>query len=136
MSNVDFSDDQGFASGDMDRDAAALRLFVDEGHTVLLAQVRSPIVAASIMTSLSPLQSFAKNMGLYGERAGAFTVQCKDKDEAARVESQIKIIVRSLKVHGICIVLGHFHHHYQKAAREESQIIVRLTSYPLCFYFF
>merc|ERR1712012_1334166 len=36
---------QGFASGDMDRDAAALRLFVDEGHTVLLAQ------------------SFAKNMG-------------------------------------------------------------------------
>ena len=33
---------QGFASGDMDRDAAALRLFVDEGHTVLLAQVRSP----------------------------------------------------------------------------------------------
>ena len=88
------------------------------------------------MASLSPLQSFAKNMGLYGERAGAFTVQCKDKDEAARVESQIKIIVRSLKVHGICIVLGHFHHHYQKAAREESQIIVRLTSYPLCFYFF
>jgi aspartate aminotransferase len=69
---------QGFASGDMDRDAAALRLFVDEGHTVLLAQ------------------SFAKNMGLYGERAGAFTVQCKDKDEAARVESQIKIIVRPL----------------------------------------
>merc|ERR1711963_558420 len=50
---------QGFASGDMDRDAAALRLFVDEGHTVLLAQ------------------SFAKNMGLYGERAGALTVQCK-----------------------------------------------------------
>ena len=40
------------------------------------------------------MQSFAKNMGLYGERAGAFTVQCKDKEEAARVESQIKIIVR------------------------------------------
>ena len=35
-------------------------------------------------------------MGLYGERAGAFTVQCKDKEEAARVESQIKIIVRPL----------------------------------------
>merc|ERR1719357_2312086 len=52
---------QGFASGDMDRDAAAIRLFVDEGHTVLLAQ------------------SFAKNM-----------------EEAARVESQIKIIVRPL----------------------------------------
>ena len=37
-------------------------------------------------------------MGLYGERAGAFTVQCKDKDEAARVESQIKIIVRLILI--------------------------------------
>ena len=36
---------QGFASGDMDRDAAALRLFVDEGHTVLLAQVRFTTVS-------------------------------------------------------------------------------------------
>ena len=35
-------------------------------------------------------------MGLYGERAGAFTVVCADKEEAARVESQIKIIVRPL----------------------------------------
>merc|ERR1719382_406167 len=69
---------QGFASGDVDKDAAALRLFVDEGHTVLLAQ------------------SFAKNMGLYGERAGAFTVCCSSKEEATRVESQVKIIVRPL----------------------------------------
>ena len=69
---------QGFASGDVDKHAAALRLFVDEGHTVLLAQ------------------SFAKNMGLYGERAGAFTVCCSSKEEAARVESQVKIIVRPL----------------------------------------
>ena len=101
---------QGFASGDVDGDAFALRYFIEEGHDVVLAQ------------------SYAKNMGLYGERAGAFTVQCKDKDEAARVESQIKIIVRSLKVHGIFIVLGHFHHHYHKAARVD--IIVRPTSYP------
>ena len=74
-------------------------------------------------------------MGLYGERAGAFTVQCKDKDEAARVESQIKIIVRSLKVHGLCIVLGHCHHH--KVARVESQINSIVTefvrpTFPLC----
>merc|ERR1719483_1206618 len=32
----------------------------------------------------------------YGERAGAFTVVCADKDEASRVESQVKIIVRPL----------------------------------------
>ena len=69
---------QGFASGDVDKDAFALRYFIDEGHNVLLAQ------------------SFAKNMGLYGERVGAFTVVCADKDEAARVESQIKILIRPM----------------------------------------
>merc|ERR1712133_128104 len=41
-------------------------------------------------------QSFAKNMGLYGERAGAFTVVCSSSEEAARVESQVKIIVRPM----------------------------------------
>ena len=40
---------QGFASGDCDKDAFALRYFVEQGHPVALAQ------------------SFAKNMGLYGE---------------------------------------------------------------------
>jgi len=69
---------QGFASGDVDRDAFALRQFIDDGHTVLLSQ------------------SFAKNMGLYGERAGAFTVVCSSSEEAARVESQVKIIVRPM----------------------------------------
>ena len=39
---------QGFASGDIDKDAAAMRMFVADGHNILLAQ------------------SFAKNMGLYG----------------------------------------------------------------------
>merc|ERR1712066_745850 len=67
---------QGFASGDVDKDDFALRYFIDEGHNVLLTQ------------------SFAKNMGLYGERVGAFTVVCKDKEECARVTSQMKILVR------------------------------------------
>ena len=39
---------QGFATGNVDNDAAALRLFIKDGHQVALAQ------------------SFAKNMGLYG----------------------------------------------------------------------
>uniref|UniRef100_A0A0X3QG33 Aspartate aminotransferase n=1 Tax=Schistocephalus solidus TaxID=70667 RepID=A0A0X3QG33_SCHSO len=71
---------QGFASGDPDRDAAALRYFVDELQlpTVLLAQ------------------SFAKNMGLYGERVGAFTMICDSKEEAARCMSQIKILIRPM----------------------------------------
>jgi len=69
---------QGFASGDVDQDAFAVRQFIDDGHMVLLSQ------------------SYSKNMGLYGERTGAFTIVCKDKEEAARVESQVKIIVRPL----------------------------------------
>ena len=50
--DLTFSDLQGFASGDMDRDAAALRLFVDEGHTVLLAQVTSLTVASKSSTTV------------------------------------------------------------------------------------
>lgn len=69
---------QGFASGDTDKDAFAVRHFVKEGHQIALSQ------------------SFAKNMGLYGERVGAFSIVCADPDERARVESQIKIIVRPL----------------------------------------
>nr|XP_039257561.1 aspartate aminotransferase, mitochondrial-like [Styela clava] len=69
---------QGFASGDTDRDAKAMRYFVSEGHNILLSQ------------------SFAKNMGLYGERVGAFTIVCADEEEAKRVESQVKIIIRPM----------------------------------------
>jgi len=69
---------QGFATGDVDGDAHAVRYFLKEGHNICLAQ------------------SFAKNMGLYGERAGAFSMICSDKDEAARVMSQIKIIIRPI----------------------------------------
>ncbi|KAJ4153337.1 hypothetical protein LMH87_009827 [Akanthomyces muscarius] len=41
---------QGFASGNIDQDAFAVRYFVEQGHNIALCQ------------------SFAKNMGLYGER--------------------------------------------------------------------
>ncbi|KAJ6220170.1 hypothetical protein RDWZM_005982 [Blomia tropicalis] len=58
---------QGFATGDIDRDAAAVRQFIDDGHQMVLSQ------------------SFAKNMGLYGERAGAFTVVGSSQEEAARI---------------------------------------------------
>ncbi|RFU25395.1 hypothetical protein B7463_g10939, partial [Scytalidium lignicola] len=77
---------QGFASGDTDKDAFAIRHFVEQGHNICLAQ------------------SFAKNMGLYGERAGAFSIVCADAEEKKRVDSQIKIVVRPLysnpPVHG------------------------------------
>ncbi|KAH7915815.1 pyridoxal phosphate-dependent transferase [Hygrophoropsis aurantiaca] len=69
---------QGFASGDTARDAYAVRHFVSQGHQVALCQ------------------SFAKNMGLYGERVGAFSLTTKDEEERKRVDSQLKIIVRPM----------------------------------------
>ncbi|GMR53384.1 hypothetical protein PMAYCL1PPCAC_23579 [Pristionchus mayeri] len=69
---------QGFASGDVDGDAFAVRYFIEQGHKICLAQ------------------SFAKNMGLYGERVGAFTMVCGDAEEAGRVASQIKILIRPM----------------------------------------
>lgn len=69
---------QGFASGDTAYDAQGLRLFIEDGHNPLLCQ------------------SFAKNMGMYGERVGAFSVVCADAEEAARVESQLKILIRPM----------------------------------------
>ena len=47
-------------------------------------------------------------MGLYGERAGAFTIVCADKEEASRVNSQLKILIRPMysspPIHGGRIV--------------------------------
>jgi len=69
---------QGFASGDCDQDAFAVRHFISEGHNIALSQ------------------SFSKNMGLYGERVGAFSIICESPEEAARVMSQVKIVIRPL----------------------------------------
>lgn len=81
---------QGFASGDVAKDAYAVRKFLSDGHNICLSQ------------------SFSKNMGLYGERAGVFSIICSDKDEAARVLSQVKILIRPMysnpPLHGSRIV--------------------------------
>ena len=81
---------QGFASGDAEADAFAIRKFLDDGHSLLLAQ------------------SFAKNFGLYGERVGTLSVVCKDTEEVERVMSQLKRIIRPMysspPIHGALIV--------------------------------
>ncbi|XP_022821053.1 aspartate aminotransferase, mitochondrial [Spodoptera litura] len=69
---------QGFATGSVDNDAFAVRLFEKHGHQIILAQ------------------SFAKNMGLYGERVGGLTFVCADQDTAAKMMSQLKIMIRTL----------------------------------------
>ena len=81
---------QGFASGDAEADASAIRRFLDDGHSLLLAQ------------------SFAKNFGLYGERVGTLSVACADAAEKERVMSQLKLIIRPMysspPIHGALIV--------------------------------
>jgi len=67
---------QGFVSGDLDKDGVGLRYFLDQGFEMVIAQ------------------SFAKIMGLYGERTGAMHFVCKDKAIATRVLSQAKLIIR------------------------------------------
>jgi aromatic-amino-acid transaminase len=39
--------------------------------------------------------SFSKSFSLYGERVGALSVVCADADEATKVLSQLKVIVRT-----------------------------------------
>lgn len=81
---------QGFASGDTEKDVAAVRLFLSQGHDILLAQ------------------SFAKNFGLYGQRVGVASLVCADQKEASAVLSQVKILARAMysnpPVHGSRIV--------------------------------
>ena len=68
---------QGFASGDLEKDGYGMRYFVKEGFQMVIAQ------------------SFAKTMGLYGERTGALHIVCTDKPTQEKVMSQLKILVRS-----------------------------------------
>ncbi|KAI9136847.1 aspartate aminotransferase [Paraphysoderma sedebokerense] len=74
---------QGFASGDITKDAHALRLFLS-----------NPKIGKE--GKLMMCQSFAKNLGLYGERVGSIGIVCKDTEEKSRVESQVKILVRAM----------------------------------------
>ncbi len=67
---------QGFGDG-LDGDALAARLF---------GGVMSPVFLST---------SFSKSLSLYGERIGAFSLVTASPEEAARVLSQLKRIVRT-----------------------------------------
>lgn len=68
---------QGFASGDFAKDAQSVAIFLADGHDLALSQ------------------SYAKNMGLYGQRVGCLSVVCASPDEAKRTLSQLKAIARA-----------------------------------------
>ncbi|OMP10773.1 Aspartate/other aminotransferase [Corchorus olitorius] len=81
---------QGFASGDPERDAKSIRIFLEDGHYIGIAQ------------------SYAKNMGLYGQRVGCLSVLCGDEKEAVAVKSRLQQLARPMysnpPVHGALIV--------------------------------
>jgi aromatic-amino-acid transaminase len=67
---------QGFGEG-IAEDGMAVRKFVASGEDFLVST------------------SFSKSLSLYGERVGALSILCQNKDEAARVLSQLKIVIRT-----------------------------------------
>jgi aromatic-amino-acid transaminase len=67
---------QGFGYG-LTEDGAAVQKFVAAGMSFFVST------------------SFSKSFSLYGERVGALSVLCESKDEAARVLSQLKIVIRT-----------------------------------------
>ena len=69
---------QGFASGDLEKDAYSLRLFAKHTDNIML------------------FQSFAKNFGLYGERAGCVSVITNSPAEKEIAMTRIKTLARAL----------------------------------------
>ena len=67
---------QGFGHG-IQEDGAVIQKFVAAGLTFFVST------------------SFSKSFSLYGERVGALSVLCASQDEAARVLSQLKIMIRT-----------------------------------------
>ncbi|KAG9153903.1 hypothetical protein Leryth_006007 [Lithospermum erythrorhizon] len=81
---------QGFASGSPEGDAKSIRIFLEDGHPIGCAQ------------------SYAKNMGLYGQRVGCLSLVCEDEKQAVAVKSQLQQIARPMysnpPVHGALVV--------------------------------
>lgn len=80
---------QGFATGDLEKDAFPIRYFADQGFQMCISQ------------------SYAKNMGLYSERVGALHFVTKDEETAKKLMSQIKLVIRPMysnpPIHGALI---------------------------------
>jgi len=68
---------QGFASGDLSKDNASVRLFADNDIPIFVGT------------------SFAKNMGLYGTRTGTLSLICDNAKEAVNVQTQFNKIARN-----------------------------------------
>jgi len=95
---------QGFGDG-IDADGLAVRLFADSGL---------PFFVAS---------SFSKSFSLYGERVGALSIVTGSHDEAVRVQSQLKRVIRTNysnpPTHGAAVVSAVLNHDALRATWEK-----------------
>jgi aspartate/tyrosine/aromatic aminotransferase len=69
---------QGYATGDLANDAAAVRIFDSRGLEMLIAQ------------------SFSKNLGLYGERVGCATIVCRSAEQVKPCLTQLEAVIRPM----------------------------------------
>lgn len=76
---------QGFATGELDQDAWAVRYF----HQSLLSTSENGLIGICVA------QSFAKSFGLYGERAGAFHLVLPPGSSSAGTQSHLLRLVRA-----------------------------------------
>ncbi|SBT31872.1 aspartate aminotransferase mitochondrial precursor [Plasmodium ovale wallikeri] len=67
---------QGFGNVDLYKDVSLIRRLQDIG------------------ISFAVCQSFSKNMSMYGERAGALHIVCKDKKERKKIFNNLRVITR------------------------------------------
>jgi aromatic-amino-acid transaminase len=87
---------QGFGHG-LSQDKQAVNQFVQAGMSFLVAS------------------SFSKSFSLYGERVGALLVVCGSADQASRVQSQIKVVIRT---------------NYSNPPTHGAQIVARVLTTP------
>merc|ERR1711972_857137 len=88
---------QGYASGSLEKDAFAIRMFESMGFELFLCQ------------------SFAKNLGLYGERIGMLHIVCGTAPQAKAVLSQLKVVVRPM---------------YSSPPRHGAELVIRILNNP------
>lgn len=91
---------QGYATGDLNKDAFSMRYFASQGIDMVISQ------------------SFAKNMGLYGERAGNAYVITQNTDAANAAFTQLKGIIRPM---------------YSNPPRHGAEIVKRILRDPAQF---
>ncbi|CAH2356037.1 aspartate aminotransferase, mitochondrial [[Candida] railenensis] len=118
---------QGFASGDPYKDISLIRRL-------------NELVVAGNIPSYALCQSFAKNMGLYGERTGSISIVTESQEASTRIESQLKKLIRPMysspPIHGSKIVEQIFADEslFQSWLSDLNSVVGRLNSIRTKFY--